>query len=260
VTAGKTGPLLEEAVASGFDLVLANKRPLSGPRAQAEKIEHAIRKGGRRLRFEATVGAGLPILDTYRKLVESGDRVVKIEGCLSGTLGFLLSEIEAGRPFSRSLREAIGRGYTEPDPRDDLSGADVGRKAVILGRLLGFPGEPEEVAVESLVPAALRKLSLSRFLERLPKLDAEWAARLARARSRERRLRYVATVTRRKIRVGLVEVGPGSPFAGLSGTDNQVAFTTRRYRANPLVIQGPGAGLAVTAAGILNDVLEVAGG
>ena len=260
VTAEKTGPLLEKAVASGFDLVLANKRPLSGPRAEAEKIEHAIREGGRRLRFEATVGAGLPILDTYRKLVESGDRVVKIEGCLSGTLGFLLSEIEAGRPFSRSLREAMGRGYTEPDPRDDLSGADVGRKAVILGRLLGFRGEPEEVAVESLVPAALRKLPLARFLDRLPELDREWAARLARARARERRLRYVATVTRGRIRVGLVEVGPGSPFAGLRGTDNQVAFTTLRYRANPLVIQGPGAGLAVTAAGILNDVLELAGG
>jgi aspartokinase/homoserine dehydrogenase 1 len=260
VTAGKTGALLEEAVASGFDLVLANKRPLSGPRAQAEKIEHAIREGGRRLRFEATVGAGLPILDTYRKLVESGDRIAKIEGCLSGTLGFLLSEIEAGRSFSRSLREAIGRGYTEPDPRDDLSGADVGRKAVILGRLLGFRGEPEEVAVESLVPAAFRRMPLARFLERLPELDPEWAARLARARSRDRRLRYVATVTRRKIRVRLVEVGPGSPFAGLRGTDNQVAFTTLRYRTNPLVIQGPGAGLAVTAAGILNDVLELAGG
>ncbi|PYQ37292.1 MAG: hypothetical protein DMF55_01575, partial [Acidobacteria bacterium] len=214
----------------------------------------------RRLRFEATVGAGLPILDTYRKLVESGDRVVKIEGCLSGTLGFLLSEVEAGRPFSRSLRDAIGRGYTEPDPRDDLSGADVGRKALILGRLLGFRGEPKEVGVESLVPAALRKVPLPRFLERLPELDPEWTALLARARSRERRLRYVATVTRRSIRVGLVEVGPGSPFAGLRGTDNQVAFTTLRYRANPLVIQGPGAGLAVTAAGILNDVLELAGG
>ncbi|HEY3171983.1 MAG TPA: aspartate kinase [Thermoanaerobaculia bacterium] len=260
VTAEKTGPLLEEAVASGFDLVLANKRPLSGRRQEAEKIEQAIREGGRRLRFEATVGAGLPILDTYRKLVESGDRVVKIEGCLSGTLGFLLSEIEAGRPFSRGLREAIDRGYTEPDPRDDLSGADVGRKAVILGRLLGFRGEPEEIAVESLVPTAFRKLSLSRFLQRLEELDREWAERLERARGRQRSLRYIATVTRREIRVGLEEVGPDSAFAGLRGTDNQVAFTTLRYRTNPLVIQGPGAGLAVTAAGILNDVLELAGG
>ncbi len=260
VTAGKTGPLLEKAVAAGFDVVLANKRPLSGRRKEALAIEGAVEKRGRRLRFEATVGAGLPVLDTYRKLVESGDRVLKIEGCLSGTLGFLLSEVEAGRSFSRGLRRAIELGYTEPDPRDDLSGADVGRKALILGRLLGFPGEPEDVAVGSLVPPAFRKVPLARFLDRLEELDAEWADRLARARAHRRSLRYVATVTRRKIAVGLVEVGPDSPFAGLRGTDNQVAFTTHRYRANPLVIQGPGAGLGVTAAGILNDVLELAGG
>jgi aspartokinase/homoserine dehydrogenase 1 len=260
VTAGKTGPVLVTAVASGFDVVLANKRPLSGHRKDALAIERAVQKDGRRLRFEATVGAGLPVLDTYRKLVESGDRVLKIEGCLSGTLGFLLSEVEAGRPFSQGLRRAIERGYTEPDPRDDLSGADVGRKALILGRLLGFTGQPEDVAVGSLVPPALRKLPLARFLDRLEELDAGWAERLTRSRAHRRSLRYVAAVTRRKIAVGLTEVGPDSPFAGLRGTDNQVAFTTLRYRANPLVIQGPGAGLGVTAAGILNDVLDLAGG
>jgi bifunctional aspartokinase / homoserine dehydrogenase 1 len=260
VTADTTGPILEAAVASGFDLVLANKRPLSGRRKDALAIERAVDKGGRRLRFEATVGAGLPVLDTYRKLVESGDRVLKIEGCLSGTLGFLLSEVQAGRSFSQGLRRAIERGYTEPDPRDDLSGADVGRKALILGRLLGFAGEPADVEVESLVPPRYRKLPLARFLERLEELDSDWAKRLSGARSRGRSLRYVAAITRRKIAVGLTEAGSDSPFAGLRGTDNQVAFTTVRYRANPLVIQGPGAGLGVTAAGILNDVLEVAGG
>ncbi len=260
VTAGDTGPVLESAVAAGFDLVLANKRPLSARRKDAQAIERAVEKSGRRLRYEATVGAGLPVLDTYRKLVESGDRVLRIEGCLSGTLGFLLSEVEAGRSFSRALRRAMELGYTEPDPRDDLSGADVGRKALILGRLLGFRGEPKDVAVGSLVPAGLRRLPLARFLDRLEELDPVWSARLAGARARKRSLRYVATVTPRKISVGLTEVGPDSPFAGLRGTDNQVAFTTVRYRTNPLVIQGPGAGLAVTSAGILNDVLELAGG
>jgi aspartokinase/homoserine dehydrogenase 1 len=201
----------------------------------------------------------LPILDTYRKLVESGDRVSKIEGCLSGTLGFLLTEVEKGRPFSRSLRLAMERGYTEPDPRDDLSGADVGRKALILARLLGFGGEPGDVEVESLVPPRLRKIPRARFLERLEELDPAWEERVSRARSRRRVLRYLASVTRRRIQVRLAEVEPVSPFAGLSGTDNQVAFTTRRYRTNPLVIQGPGAGLAVTAAGIFNDVAELAG-
>jgi len=260
VTAESTAPLLGEAAASGFDLVLANKRPLSGPREEAQSLERTVLEGGRRLRFEATVGAGLPILDTHRKLVESGDRLVKIEGCLSGTLGFLLSEIERGASFSASLERAIAAGYTEPDPRDDLSGADVGRKALILGRLLGFPGQPADVEVESLVPVRARRLDLPRFLERLSDFDREWRERAARAHSRGKTLRYVASVTRRKIRVGLSEVAPGSPFFGLKGTDNQVAFTTARYRANPLVIQGPGAGLAVTAGGIFNDVAELAAG
>jgi aspartokinase/homoserine dehydrogenase 1 len=259
VTAEATEPLLEMAAAAGFDLVLANKRPLSGPREEAQRLERAVASSGRRMRFEATVGAGLPILDTHRKLVESGDRVVRIEGCLSGTLGYLLSEIEGGSSFSASLRRAIASGYTEPDPRDDLSGADVGRKALILGRLLGFAGGPSDVVVESLVPARARRLPLPRFLERLSDLDGEWEERVRRARSRGRALRYVASVTRRRIRVSLVEVAPGSPFHGLKGTDNQVAFTTARYRSNPLVIQGPGAGLAVTAGGIFNDVAELAG-
>ena len=258
VTAEETAPLLQKAAESGFDLVLANKRPLSGPREEAERLRRAVRDGGRRLRFEATVGAGLPILDTHRKLVESGDRVVKIEGCLSGTLGFLLSEIERGAGFSATLRRAMASGYTEPDPRDDLSGADVGRKALILGRLLGFPGGPGDVRVESLVPARFRRLPLRQFLERLPALDPEWEERARRSKSRGQTLRYVASVTPRRIRVGLVEVAPGTPFFGLRGTDNQVAFTTARYRVNPLVIQGPGAGLSVTAGGIFNDIAELA--
>jgi aspartokinase/homoserine dehydrogenase 1 len=260
VTADATAPLLEKAAAFGFDLVLANKRPLSGPREEAEALKRAVRENGRRLRFEATVGAGLPILDTHRKLVESGDRVVRIEGCLSGTLGFLLSEIERGAGFSSSLKRAMGNGYTEPDPRDDLSGADVGRKALILGRLLGFPGGPEDVAVESLVPNRAANLELRAFLEVLSEFDRGWRERADAARSRGKTLRYVASVTAKKIGVGLAEVAPGSPFFGLKGTDNQVAFTTARYRVNPLVIQGPGAGLAVTAGGIFNDIAELAAG
>ena len=260
VTAENTSSLLEKSLAWGFDLVLANKRPLAGPRELGERIRSAARNGGRRIRFEATVGAGLPILDTYRKLVEAGDRVSKIEGSLSGTLGFLLSEVDAGRSFSQSLRAAIEKGYTEPDPRDDLSGADVGRKALILGRLLGFRGEPEDVAIESLVPPRFCRVGLERFLEHLEELDRDWQDRVAVARARHRTLRYLASVTRRRIRVGLVAVPPGSPFVGLTGTDNQVAFTTLRYRSNPLVVQGPGAGLDVTAAGIFNDLAELAGG
>ncbi|HEY6099594.1 MAG TPA: hypothetical protein VIW03_09200, partial [Anaeromyxobacter sp.] len=250
---------LERAARSGFDLVLANKRPLSGPAGEAERLRDAVSTSGRRLRFEATVGAGLPVIDTFLKLVESGDRVLRIDGCLSGTLGFLLTELERGRRFSDSVRLAVERGYSEPDPREDLSGADVGRKALILGRLVGFPGEPADVRLESLVPESARKVPLARFLSGLEKHDAEWERRVAGVKARGRVLRYVASVTPRTIRVGLVAVLPGEPFAALKGTDNQVAFTTARYRTHPLVIQGPGAGLAVTAAGIFNDVALLAG-
>ena len=137
--------------------------------ARRHRGAHGARRArGQRVFYEATVGAGLPIFDTYRKLVESGDRVLKIEGCLSGTLGFLLTEVGRGRPFSQALAKAIELGYTEPDPRDDFSGIDVGRKALILGRLLDFAGEPADVAVESLVPEPLRALPRGSFLASLP--------------------------------------------------------------------------------------------
>ncbi|MFL5305256.1 MAG: bifunctional aspartate kinase/homoserine dehydrogenase I [Polyangia bacterium] len=256
VTADESTPLLRQALAAGMDVVLANKRPISGPRVESGALASAAETAGRRLLTEATVGAGLPIFDTHRKLVESGDRVLKIEGCLSGTLGFVLTEVDRGRSFSAALHKAMDLGYTEPDPRDDLSGADVGRKALILGRLLGFAGEPGDVAVESLVPEAFRSLSRDEFLRRLGELDADWAKRATAAKGKGRTLRYVASVTKDRISVGLQAVDRSSPFFGLKGTDNQVAFTTARYRKNPLVITGPGAGPAVTAAGVLNDMLH----
>jgi aspartokinase/homoserine dehydrogenase 1 len=259
VTADESTPLIRQALGAGMDVVLANKRPISGPRAESEALAALAESAGRRLLTEATVGAGLPIFDTHRKLVESGDRVLKIEGCLSGTLGFVLTEVEKGRSFSAALGRAMELGYTEPDPRDDLSGVDVGRKALILGRLLAFAGEPSDVVVESLVPAAMKALPRELFLSRLPDIDADWSRRAAAAKAKGATLRYVATVTKNRISVGLKVVDRSSPFYGLKGTDNQVAFTTSRYRKNPLVITGPGAGPAVTAAGVLNDMLRVSG-
>jgi aspartokinase/homoserine dehydrogenase 1 len=259
VTADDTTPLVRQALTAGMDVVLANKRPLSASRADTEALMALAEREGRRVFYEATVGAGLPIFDTYRKLAESGDRVLKIEGCLSGTLGFLLTEVGRGRPFSEALAKAMELGYTEPDPRDDLSGADVGRKALILGRLLDFAGEPTDVAVESLVPEALRALPRPDFLARLSSMDGDWGKRATMAKAKGGTLRYVASVTKGKITVGLQVVAPSSPFFGLKGTDNQVAFTTTRYKTNPLVITGPGAGPAVTAAGVLNDMLGLVG-
>jgi aspartokinase/homoserine dehydrogenase 1 len=256
VTAEETGPVLVSGIQAGMDVVLANKRPLSGAKSDRDHLLAVAEAHGRRVRFEATVGAGLPILDTYRKLVDSGDKVQKIEGCVSGTLGFLFTEINDGKPFSKALRAAVAKGFTEPDPRDDLSGADVGRKALILGRLLGFSGDPGDVAVESLVPEEARAMSRDEYLASLERWDADWQKRAAAARGKNAVLRYVASVTRSRIQVGLQAVNGATPFAALNGTDNQIAFTTARYR-RPLVITGAGAGLAVTAGGVLNDILEL---
>ena len=258
VTAGDTVPVLESALMHGMDVVLANKRPLAGPEKDARILTHAAASQGRRVLHEATVGAGLPVIDTIQKLTESGDQVLRIEACPSGTLGYLLGELGRGTLFSTALRSAMKHGYTEPDPRDDLSGMDVARKALILGRLIGYSGELKDVGVESLVPEQMREMPLDVFLDRLHEADDEWARRVGEARENRTVLRYRATVTKREARVGLAAVDASSSLASLAGTDNYFSFTTRRYRANPLIITGPGAGAEVTAAGVLNDVLKLA--
>ncbi len=259
LTADDTTDTIKAALGAGMHVVLANKRPVTADKRRYDALRAAAQTHGRRLLHEATVGAGLPIIDTYQKLVDSGDRVAKIEGCPSGTLGYLFGELGRGTRFSAALRGAIAKGYPEPDPREDLSGMDVARKALILGRLLGFAGELEDIAVESLVPDGGDGLSRDEFLRRLEEYDAPWEQRVAAAAARGGVLRYRAIVTPRRIRVGLVVVDASSPMASLNGTDNQFIFTTMRYKKNPLVITGPGAGPAVTAGGILNDVLKLAG-
>ncbi len=259
VTADDTTDTIKAALGAGLHVVLANKRPVAADRARYAELRAVAQERGRRLLLEATVGAGLPIIDTYQKLVDSGDRVTKIEGCPSGTLGYLFGELGRGTRFSAALRGAIAKGYPEPDPREDLSGRDVARKALILGRLLGFPGELDDIAVESVVPEGAERLSLKEFLKRLEEWDSAWEKRVTAAAARGGVLRYRAIVTPRRIRVGLVAVDTSSPMASLNGTDNQFIFTTMRYKKNPLVISGPGAGPAVTAGGILNDVLKLAG-
>ncbi|MGI8818968.1 MAG: bifunctional aspartate kinase/homoserine dehydrogenase I [Gemmatimonadales bacterium] len=259
LTADDTVAALEQALTHGMDLVLANKRPLADRRSVSEGLRQTARARGRRILHEATVGAGLPIIDTYHKLVESGDRVERIEGLLSGTLGYVLSEVSAGVPFSRAVRSAKTKGYTEPDPRDDLSGMDVARKALILARLLGYQGELRQSAVESLVPKWGRDLSMADFLGRLDEVDAQWKRRVDEAAAQGSVLRYLAQVTPTKVAVGVQAVPLASPLAGIKGSDNQLVFTTARYKSNPLVITGPGAGAEVTAAGVLNDILRLAG-
>jgi aspartokinase/homoserine dehydrogenase 1 len=256
VTSGETADLLHTALGQGFDVVLANKKPLTHSWAGYERLMSACRPGGPRLKYEATVGAGLPIIDTYQKLIETGDKVLKIEGCVSGTLMHIASAVSAGRPFSEAVREAVERGYAEPDPRDDLSGADAGRKALILARLIGYRGPAPRP--DDLVPRSLKGLSAAQFMKRLPEVDRHWAARTETEARRGRVLRYVVTATAKSVSARLVAVDAASPIGALTGTRNLVAFTTRRYRTEPLVVSGPGAGAAVTAAGILNDILSLA--
>ena len=257
-TAADTQPLLETALVRGFDLVLANKLPLAGAQEAHDRLHDIARVRRRRILHEATVGAGLPVIDTLHKLVDAGDRVLAIDGCPSGTLGFLFGELGKGRSFSSALYDAAAAGFTEPDPRTDLSGIDVARKALILARLLGFRGDLEDVEVESLVPQELSALTTDAFLARASELDAVWDANVRAAHARGCVLRYRARVTRRSISIGLAHVAAGDPLGSLSGTDNQFAFTTSRYRTQPLVITGPGAGPAVTAAGVYNDLLSLA--
>ncbi len=256
VTSADTLDLLRAALGHGFDVVLANKKPLTHSWSAYERLMSACTPRGPRLKYEATVGAGLPIIDTWQKLVETGDRVLKIEGCVSGTLMHIASAVSSGRLFSEAVREAVDRGFAEPDPRDDLSGADAARKALILARLLGYRGPSP--TPDDLVPRALRKLPLAQFMKRLPQLDAKWAAQAQREAARGRVLRYVVTATARSVSARLMAVEASSPIGALTGTRNLVAFTTRRYRTEPLVISGPGAGADVTAAGILNDIYSLA--
>jgi aspartokinase/homoserine dehydrogenase 1 len=252
VTSEETGPLLRTAIERGFDIVLANKKPLAGSRDDYDRLVTAPAAAGRRVKYEATVGAGLPIIDTFRKLDETGDRVLRIDGCVSGTLMFVLSEVSAGRTFSAAVLDAMSRGYTEPDPRDDLSGRDAARKGLILGRMLGYRGDP--VKPDDLVPRAYAALPLKEFLDRLPELDEAWHSRVAAEARRHRVLRYVVSATPRHVTAGLVALPLADPMATASGTRNLVTFHSRRYRREPLVISGPGAGPDVTAAGILNDI------
>ena len=204
VTSEETGDLLRTAIGHGFNVVLANKKPLAESWDRYAALLATSANGGPHVKYEATVGAGLPIIDTYHKLVETGDRILRIEGCVSGTLTYIMSAISEGQRFSDAVRKAVEKGYAEPDAREDLSGADAARKGLILGRLLGYRGPAP--TPHDLVPRALKKVSLDEFFKRLPDFDQEWADRVARERENGRVLRYVVTATPRSI-LGEARVG-----------------------------------------------------
>jgi aspartokinase/homoserine dehydrogenase 1 len=244
---------------AGIHVVTPNKKANSADLEFYTSLRQALRRGGSHYLYEATVGAGLPVIQTLRDLRETGDEIRRIEGMLSGTLSYLFSAWDGTVPFSTIVRDAKSKGYTEPDPRDDLSGMDVARKLIILAREIGLRLELTDVELVGLVPASLAECDTQTFLERLPELDEAMGSRLEAARTRGRLLRYVGALDAGTGRasVGLEEFEPTHPFANVNPTDNVVRFVTSRYDRNPLVVQGPGAGPAVTAAGVFADLLRV---
>ena len=244
---------------SGIHIVTPNKKANSADLEFYARLHEARRAGSAHYLYEATVGAGLPVIQTLRDLRDTGDEIRRIEGMLSGTLSYLFNVWDGSEPFSSVVRAAKARGYTEPDPRDDLSGTDFARKLIILGREMGLRLELDDVQLESLVPRALVGCGLDEFLERLPQFDGAMAERLQAARSRNRVLRYIGSLEAAtgKASVGLVELERTHTFANINLTDNVVRFLTQRYNQNPLVVQGPGAGPEVTAGGVFGDLLRV---
>jgi aspartokinase/homoserine dehydrogenase 1 len=243
----------------GIHVITPNKKAFSGDQSYYDEIRDAARQGNSHYFYETTVGAALPIIKTLRDLIDTGDRIHSVHGILSGTLAYLFNIYDGTVPFSEIVREARSSGYTEPDPRDDLSGMDVARKLTILAREIGQSLGIGDFPVENLVPEALRKASIDEFLEGLPAYDDEMLLRYQDAQREHKTLRYVARLSADgAASVGLEMVDIKHAFSSIDLADNIVRFVTDRYAANPLVIQGPGAGPAVTAGGVFGDLLRLA--
>jgi len=257
-----TGPAIVDAypafIAANCHIVTPNKWANALPWRRYTGLIDELTRRRRHFLFEANVGAGLPVVSTLRDLIASGDEVVRIEGILSGTLSYLFNTFDGSTPFSALVREAHRLGYTEPDPREDLSGQDVARKLLILARQIGLRMDLDDVHVGSLVAPALSKGPFSRkFFTAYQRADAAIAARVRRASTRDAVLRYVGTLENGRARAGLKEFPRSHPVASAKGSDNLIAFTTTRYRSTPLVVQGPGAGADVTAMGVFSDILKL---
>jgi aspartokinase/homoserine dehydrogenase 1 len=243
----------------GIHIITPNKKANTGTMEFYRTLRSVSRDRNCHYLYETTVGAGLPIISTLRDLIQTGDEVLEIEGVLSGTISYIFNTFDGTKPFSEIVQDARSKGYTEPDPREDLSGVDVARKLVILAREIGLDLELGDVRVESLVPELLRDGSIEDFLHGLPGHDSAMMDLLNRARDRDQVIRYVGVVDPKKgCAVQLKNYPRSHVFARTSGSDNIVAFKTHRYNPQPLIVQGPGAGPAVTAGGVFADLLRLA--
>jgi aspartokinase/homoserine dehydrogenase 1 len=257
-----SGPAIVDAypsfIEANLHIITPNKVANALPWRRYESLMKMLAQRQRHFLFEANVGAGLPVVSTLRDLIASGDEIVRIEGILSGTLSYLFNTFDGTTPFSALVRDAHAMGFTEPDPREDLSGQDVARKLLILGRQIGLKMDLDEVKVDSLVPKPLARGKYgSGFLPAFARYDGEMAGRVKKAASRGAVLRYVGLLEGGKARAGLKEYPRTHPIASAAGSDNVIAFTTKRYSRTPLVVQGPGAGADVTAMGVFSDILKL---
>ena len=248
-----------EWLSRGIHVITPNKKAFSGPFENYRALQVAADEGSSHYFYETTVGAALPVITTLCDLIHTGDDIRSIRGIFSGTLAYLFNVYDGSKPFSAIVREAKESGYTEPDPRDDLSGMDVARKLIILARELGQSLEMGDFPVQNLVPETLRECSVEEFLQKLPEYDNTIDDLYKQAVAEGKSLRYTAALEADgKAKVGLEAVDSSHPFSNINLTDNIVQFETERYSANPLVIQGPGAGPEVTAAGVFADLLRLA--
>lgn len=241
-------PVYDRALALGYGIVMANKKALAGSWSTAQKYFNHWR-----VRHESTVGGGQPVITTLRTLLDTHDTIHQIEGQLSGTLGYICSQLDQGVPFSRAVAGAKTNGYTEPDPREDLGGQDVMRKVMILGRMAGWPLEAGDITVESLYPAEMADLSVPKFMKAAAALDEAMAERVTAAAAEGHVLRYVAELEASCGKVGLKAIPAASPLANLK----YISFRTGRYHDEPLLIGGKGAGVEMTAAGVLGDMIDL---
>jgi len=251
--------LYETILKSGIHIVTPSKIANTKSQNYFDSLLEAAVSNNAQYHYETTVGAGLPVLKPLRNLIESGDNIVEISGVLSGTMTYLFDELEKGASFSEAVVQARALGYAEPDPRDDLSGEDVARKFLILARTCGRKLERNQIHVESLIPDFLKDADSTTFLQELHQVDNFWKERFKKSQNTGKTLRYTGSLSDDFIRVGIREVEKSSPAGQLNGTNNLIQIKTERYYDQPLIIQGPGAGKEVTAAGVLSDILKISG-
>ena len=254
----KVAGLYQKLLDNNVSVVAANKVAASGPYEVYESLKRTAREKGIKYLFETNVGAGLPIINTINDLINSGDRILRIEAVLSGTLNFIFNTLSEKVPLSKAIEMAREAGYAEPDPRIDLSGKDVVRKLVILAREAGYAVEQEDVCKNLFIPNRYFEGSLDEFWKTIPELDEQFELQRKELAKQDKKYRFVATLDNGKCNVGLQEVGVRHPFYDLEGSNNIIMITTERYHDYPMIIKGYGAGAGVTAAGVFSDIISIA--